>query len=42
VGIVLERLVRRFPTLRLADVPEPVVWKDGMGTRGLSRLLVAW
>ncbi|MFE5123440.1 cytochrome P450 [Streptomyces sp. NPDC056669] len=42
VRIVLERLVRRFPTLRLADVPEPVVWKDGMVTRSLSRLRVAW
>ncbi|WP_431042206.1 cytochrome P450 [Streptomyces sp. P1-3] len=40
--IVLHRLLRRFPTLRLAAVPEPVVWKDGMGTRGLSRLLVEW
>ncbi|MCR8579269.1 cytochrome P450 [Streptomyces sp. Isolate_219] len=42
VRIVLERLLRRFPTLRLADVPEPVGWKDGMVTRSLSRLLVAW
>ncbi|MEV5597085.1 cytochrome P450 [Streptomyces sp. NPDC052496] len=42
VRIVLERLLRRFPALRLADVPEPVVWKDGMVTRSLSRLLVAW
>ncbi|UFQ18675.1 MULTISPECIES: cytochrome P450 [Streptomyces] len=42
VRIVLERLTRRFPTLRLADVPEPFVWKDGMGIRGLSRLQVAW
>ncbi|MFD0412572.1 cytochrome P450 [Streptomyces sp. NPDC127108] len=40
--IVFRRLVERFPGLRFADVPEPVVWKDGMGTRGLSRLLVAW
>jgi cytochrome P450 len=38
--IVLERLPRRFPALRLAEVPEPVVWKDGLGIRGLSRLLV--
>ncbi|WP_371524542.1 cytochrome P450 [Streptomyces sp. NBC_01283] len=38
--IVLERLPQRFPALRLADVPEPVVWKDGLGIRGLSRLLV--
>ncbi|GAA2425583.1 cytochrome P450 [Streptomyces macrosporus] len=40
--IVLGRLVRRFPTLRLASGPDPVVWKDGQGTRGLSRLLVEW
>ncbi|WKX68651.1 cytochrome P450 [Streptomyces sp. XD-27] len=40
--IVFGRLVRRFPHLRFADVPEPAVWKDGMGTRGLSRLLVDW
>ncbi|WP_367141032.1 MULTISPECIES: cytochrome P450 [Streptomyces] len=38
--IVLERLPQRFPALRLADVAEPVVWKDGLGIRGLSRLLV--
>ncbi|TMR06724.1 cytochrome P450 [Actinomadura soli] len=42
IRIVLERLVQRFPTLRFADVPEPFVWKDGMGTRGLHRLSVAW
>ncbi|MER6319134.1 cytochrome P450 [Streptomyces sp. NPDC001581] len=40
--IVLERLVRRFPTLRLAPGPDAVVWKDGLGTRGLSRLRVEW
>jgi cytochrome P450 len=42
VRIVLESLLRRFPALRLADVPEPAVWKDGMGTRGLSHLFVTW
>ena len=42
VRIVLERLLLRFPTLRLADVPEPVAWKGGMAIRGLSKLLVAW
>ncbi|MFJ8504882.1 cytochrome P450 [Streptomyces avermitilis] len=40
--IVLDRLLRRFPTLRLASGPDPFVWKDGQGTRGLSRLLVDW
>ncbi|MDX3536679.1 cytochrome P450 [Streptomyces sp. MB09-01] len=40
--IVLERLLRRFPALRLAPGPDAVVWKDGLGTRGLSRLLVEW
>ncbi|HEY0640959.1 MAG TPA: cytochrome P450 [Pseudonocardiaceae bacterium] len=42
VRIVLERMLRRFPTLRLASAPEPVTWKDGLATRGLSRLLVEW
>ncbi|MFJ4972567.1 cytochrome P450 [Streptomyces sp. NPDC088755] len=42
VRVVLERLLRRFPTLRLAAVAEPVVWKGGLATRGLSRLLVDW
>ncbi|MEU7282892.1 cytochrome P450 [Streptomyces sp. NPDC045431] len=43
VQIVLERLLRRFPELRpAAGAPEPVVWKDGLLTRGLSRLLVEW
>ncbi|WP_030773928.1 cytochrome P450 [Streptomyces sp. NRRL F-2664] len=40
--IVLERLMRRFPTLRPAAGPDAVVWKDGLGTRGLARLLVDW
>ena len=40
VQIVLDRLSRRFPTLRLAG--DGVVWKDGLGTRGLSRLPVRW
>ncbi|MET9569602.1 cytochrome P450 [Streptomyces virginiae] len=40
--IVLERLMRRFPTLRTASGPDAVVWKDGLGTRGLARLLVDW
>ncbi|WP_165986390.1 cytochrome P450 [Streptomyces sp. YIM 98790] len=40
--LVLEHLIRRFPALRLAAGPDSVAWKDGMGTRGLSRLQVAW
>ncbi|MFD6189266.1 cytochrome P450 [Streptomyces sp. NPDC060275] len=40
--VVLGRLTQRFPTLRLASHPEPVIWKDGLGTRGLARLLVEW
>lgn len=42
VKTAVERLLRRFPALRLAEVPEPVVWKEGMATRGLSRLAVQW
>ncbi|MFE0686059.1 cytochrome P450 [Streptomyces sp. NPDC058961] len=42
VRIVLERLLHRFPTLRLADGDSPFVWKDGLATRGLARLCVAW
>lgn len=40
--VVLARLLSRFPTLRLASTAVPVAWKDGMGTRGLTRLLVEW
>jgi cytochrome P450 len=40
--VALERLLLRFPRLRLADVEEPAVWKDGLVTSGLSRLMVAW
>ncbi|CAM5563573.1 cytochrome P450 [Streptomyces aurantiogriseus] len=40
--IVLERLLRRFPTLRLASGPDAVEWKGGLGTRGLARLSVEW
>jgi cytochrome P450 len=42
VRAAVERLLRRFPALRLADVPEPVVWKEGLVTRGLTRLAVQW
>ncbi|EPH39255.1 putative Cytochrome [Streptomyces aurantiacus JA 4570] len=40
--IVFARLVGRFPGLRFADLPEPAVWKDGMGTRGFARIHVDW
>ncbi|MFC7479085.1 cytochrome P450 [Luedemannella flava] len=43
VQIAVERLLHRFPTLRLAAGPDPVVvWKEGLATRGLSRLAVRW
>ncbi|WP_406552264.1 cytochrome P450 [Streptomyces sp. YS-3] len=43
VRIALDLLLRRFANLRLAAGPaEPVVWKEGLLTRGLSRLLVEW
>ena len=42
VQIVVERLLSRFPAARVAPVADPVVWKEGLGTRGLSRLAVAW
>ncbi|MEW2574067.1 cytochrome P450 [Streptomyces sp. NPDC047070] len=42
VCLVLERLLHRFPALRLAAVDAPVVWKDGLATRGLSLLRVDW
>ncbi|MFK8906546.1 cytochrome P450 [Streptomyces sp. YS-3] len=41
--VALAQLLRRFPALRLAAGPgRPVVWKEGLATRGLSRLLVEW
>lgn len=40
--IALGCLLRRFPTLRLAPGSGSVSWKDGLATRGLSRLMVAW
>ena len=40
--IVLERLLRRFPGLRLAEGPDSVVWKEGLSIRGLARLRVEW
>jgi cytochrome P450 len=42
LSVVLARLAQRFPALRLADGPEPVSWKQGIATRGLSRLMVTW
>jgi cytochrome P450 len=40
--IALERLLRRFPGLRIASGPEPVVWKEGLSIRGLATLRVEW
>ncbi len=40
--IVLDRLLRRFPDLRVASGPESVVWKEGLSIRGLARLHVEW
>lgn len=40
--IVLERLLLRFPALRIAPGPESVVWKEGLSIRGLARLRVEW
>jgi nocardicin N-oxygenase len=42
VQIAVERLLRRFPGLRLAPGADAVAWKEGLGTRGLARLRVAW
>jgi nocardicin N-oxygenase len=40
--IAVERLLNRFPGLRLAPGPDAVTWKEGLATRGLSRLAVTW
>jgi len=40
--IVLTQLLERFPGVQLAAGPDAVAWKDGLATRGLSRLLVTW
>lgn len=40
--IVLERLLTRFPALRVDPGPESVVWKEGLSIRGLARLRVQW
>jgi cytochrome P450 len=40
--IVLDRLLRRFPDLRVAPGPDSVVWKEGLSIRGLARLRIEW
>src|SRR5205823_5165514 len=40
VQTAIERLLARFPDLRLADRPDAVQWQQGLVTRGLSRLAV--
>ena len=42
VRVAVEALFHRFPRLRLAAGPDAVRWHDGLATRGLSRLMVAW
>ncbi|MFI9588360.1 cytochrome P450 [Streptomyces sp. NPDC052236] len=42
VRTALVRLFERFPELRLSNDRTAVSWKDGLVTRGLSRLDVAW
>jgi cytochrome P450 len=39
---LLQELVRRFPDLKLADDLSSLIWKEGMGTRGLRQLYVSW
>ena len=39
---VLTRLFTAFPTLRLAGADDAVAFKEGLATRGLSRLMVTW
>jgi cytochrome P450 len=40
--IVLERLLWRFPGLRIAPGPDSVAWKEGLSIRGLAHLRVEW
>ncbi|WP_318205696.1 cytochrome P450 [Streptomyces sp. SCL15-4] len=40
--IALTRLRQRFPGLRLAPRDGALVWREGLATRGVSRLLVEW
>jgi len=42
VRIAVERLLRRFPQLRLTDDDRAVVWNDGLLTRGPAHLHVSW
>jgi nocardicin N-oxygenase len=42
VQIAVEGLLRRFPGLCLVDGSRSVVWKEGLITRGPSRVLVRW
>jgi cytochrome P450 len=42
IQTALARLSYRFPGLRLAPGHDAVAWKDGLVTRGLTRLLVTW
>jgi cytochrome P450 len=39
---LLTELVRRFPDLELAEDLGSLIWKEGMGTRGLRQLYVSW
>ncbi|MFI9310620.1 cytochrome P450 [Streptomyces triculaminicus] len=40
--IALTRLWQRFPGLRLAPRDGALVWREGLATRGVSRLVVDW
>jgi cytochrome P450 len=42
VRVVLDRLLHRFPTLRLAAGADSVSFKNGLATSSLSRLLAGW
>lgn len=42
VHLAVELLLRRFPGLRLDPSPDAVLWKNGLATRGLTRLRVTW
>lgn len=42
IEVAVRTLLRRFPHLRLADMPHPVGWHEGMSTRALSHLMVTW
>jgi cytochrome P450 len=42
LNLAIRALFERMPELRLADVPEPFGWYEGLATRGLTHLLVTW